>query len=159
MDATFYAFVALVLFFVVLVALKVPGSIGQSLDARAGRIAAELAEAERLRHEAEALLADYAARAGEAETEAARIVAEARKEAARLTQETEQALAEMIERRTRAAEAKIAQAESQAVTEIRNLAVDAAIAASAKILADRTAGDLGPTLIEKSIADVRAKLA
>ena len=77
MDATFYAFVALVLFIAALVALKVPGMIGKGLDARAERIAAELAEAERLRKEAEALLADYAARAAEAETEAARIVADA----------------------------------------------------------------------------------
>lgn len=159
MDATFYAFVALVLFLAALVALKVPGMIGKGLDARAERIAAELAEAERLRNEAAALLADYAARAAAAETEAARIVADAKKEAVRLTQETEQALAEMIERRTRAAEAKIAQAESQAVTEIRNLAIDAGIAASAKILTERVSGDLGPALIDKSIADVRAKLA
>lgn len=159
MDATFYAFIALVLFLAALVALKVPGMIGKGLDARAERIAAELAEAERLRKEAEALLADYAARAAEAETEAARIVADARKEAVRLTQETERALAEMIERRTRAAEAKIAQAESQAVTEIRNLAIDAGIAASARILTERANGDLGPALIDKSIADVRAKLA
>lgn len=158
MDATFYAFVALVLFLALLAGLKVPAMIGKALDERAGRIAAELAEAERLRQEAEALLADYRRRAGEAEAEAAKIVAEAHKEAARLTAETETSLAEMIERRTRAAEAKIAQAEIQAVAEIRHLAIDAAIAASGRILAARTEGDLGPALIEKSIADVRAKL-
>lgn len=158
MDATFYAFIALALFLGLLVALKVPGMIGKGLDDRAARIAAELAEAERLRKEAEALLADYVRRAGEAEAEAAKIVADAQKEAVRLTAETEASLAEMIVRRTRAAEAKIAQAESQAVAEIRNLAIDAAIAASAKILTARAAGDLGPALIESSIDAVRAKL-
>lgn len=158
MDATFYAFVALALFIGLLVVLKVPAVIGKSLDDRAAGIAAELAEAERLRKEAEALLADYQRRASEAEAEAAKIVADAQKEAIRLTAEAETSLAEMIERRTRAAEAKIAQAESQAVAEIRHLAIDAAIAASGKILAERTSGDLGPALIEKSIATVQAKL-
>lgn len=158
MDATFYAFVALVLFIGLLMALKVPAMISQGLDKRAEGIAAELAEAERLRQEAEALLADYVRRAGEAETEAEKIVEDAKKEAARLTTETEASLAEMIERRTRAAEAKIAQAESQAVAEIRNLAIDAAIAASAKILTERASGDLGPALLEQGVAEVRAKL-
>jgi F-type H+-transporting ATPase subunit b len=157
-DATFYAFVALVLFFVLLAAVKVPALVGRALDDRAARIAEELGEAERLRKEAEALLADYVRRADEAEAEALRIVADAKREAERLTAETETALSEMIARRTAAAEAKIAQAESQTVNEIRALAIDVAIAASARILGERAAGDLGPALIAKSIEDVRAKL-
>ncbi|MBP0649886.1 hypothetical protein J8J40_22840, partial [Mycobacterium tuberculosis] len=88
MDATFYAFVALALFVGLLVVLKVPEIVGKGLDDRAARIAAELAEAERLRQEAEALLAEYRRRADEAEAEAERIVADAKREAERLTAET-----------------------------------------------------------------------
>ncbi|MBP0649970.1 hypothetical protein J8J40_23275, partial [Mycobacterium tuberculosis] len=61
-------------------------------------------------------------------------------------------------RRARAAEAKIALAESQAVAEVRALAVDTAVAAAAKILAGRTAGAFGAELIANSIEEARVKL-
>ena len=47
LDATFFALVGLVLFFVLLAYLKVPGMIGKSLDERADNIREELAEAKR----------------------------------------------------------------------------------------------------------------
>ena len=44
-DATFFAFVGLVLFLALVVYLKVPGMMAKSLDARADKIRDELAEA------------------------------------------------------------------------------------------------------------------
>jgi len=51
LDATFVAFVALALFFGVMIWLKVPGMILSALDARSAEIAKELHEARRLREE------------------------------------------------------------------------------------------------------------
>ena len=51
-DATFFAFVGLVLFLALVVYLKVPGMMARSLDDRADQIRNELAEAKRLREEA-----------------------------------------------------------------------------------------------------------
>ena len=56
-DASFFALVGLVLFFVLIAYLKVPGMLSKSLDERAQNIQDELAEAKRLREEAQHLLA------------------------------------------------------------------------------------------------------
>lgn len=158
MDATFWAFIGLVLFFVVIFWVKVPGKIGASLDARAKKIENELEEARRLRDEAQSLLAEYQRKRREAEQEAEDIVAEAKAEAERLTQETNKALEEMIERRTKAAEVKIANAETQAVAEVRARAVDVAVAAAEKILAKKVSGKSAETLISDGIAEVKTRL-
>ena len=157
-DATFWALVGLVLFFALLVYLKVPGMIASSLDKRAEAIRDELEVARKLREEAEALLADYKRRAGEAEGEAASIVEHAKREAEALTVEARRRMEDYVVSRTRLAEQKIAQAETQAVQEVRALSADVAIAAAEKLLAARVKGETAAGLVEKAIGDVRAKL-
>jgi F-type H+-transporting ATPase subunit b len=76
-DASFYALVGLILFFVLIAYLKVPGMLASSLDERAKNITEELAEAKRLREEAQHLLAEYQRKRKEAEADAAAIVAAA----------------------------------------------------------------------------------
>lgn len=158
MDATFFAFVGLLIFLGIVIYMKVPGTIASSLDKRADTIRNELSEAKRMREDAQALLADYQRKAKEAESEAESIISEAKAEARRMTEETGKALAEMIERRTKAAELKIAQAETQAVAEVRSIAADVAIAAARSVLSAKVAGSTADTLIVKGIADVKAKL-
>jgi F-type H+-transporting ATPase subunit b len=74
-DATFFAFVGFVIFLAIVVYMKVPGMMAKSLDDRADQIRNELAEAKRLREEAQHLLAEYQRKRKEAEAEAAHIVA------------------------------------------------------------------------------------
>ena len=116
---TFWVGVALVIFLAILVKFGVPGAIVKALDARGEKVAQELAEARRLRQEAEKLLAEYDAKRKAAEAEAAEIVSSANDEAKRLAAEAEAKLADFVARRTKAAEEKIAQAESQAEAEVR----------------------------------------
>lgn len=156
--ATFWAFAALLIFLVVLVVMGVPKTLTAALDRRSAGIAAELAEARRLREEAQALLAEYGHKRASAEQEAAQIIAAARDEANRLTSEAETSLAELIERRTRAVETKIAQAETQALADVRSTAAEVAIAAATRILSERVRGDFAAALVDKSIADVKARL-
>lgn len=162
MDATslasLWAFVSLLIFFGVIAYLKVPGKIGQALDGKVAAIEAELTEAKRLREEATSLLAAYKQKAADAELEAQSIVAEAKAEADRLAAETAKALDEVIARRTKAAESKIAQAEAQAIAEVRARATDVAVAAAEKLLAAKVAGRTGADLVAKGIAEVAAKL-
>jgi F-type H+-transporting ATPase subunit b len=128
------------------------------LDARAERIRAELAEAQRLREDAQALLREYEAKRAAAEKEAADIVASARDEANRLAAETQDKMAEFVRRRTAAAETKIAQAEAQAAAEVRAAAVDAAIKASEQILRGEVSGHAADALVAQSLGDIRRKL-
>lgn len=157
-DPTFWAFVALVIFLGILVRMKVPAMIAGALDQRAAKITADLAEAKTLRDEATALLASYKQKAADAEKEAADIVAQARREADALAAEAETRINEYVARRTKLAEQKIAQAEAQAVQEVKARSVDVAIAAAEKILAAKVRGGEAGRLIERAIGDVRAKL-
>jgi F-type H+-transporting ATPase subunit b len=138
--------------------MKVPGTITGSLDNRAAAIQAELEAARKLRIEAEALLAEYKRKAASADSEARAIVDQATREAEALGREARQRMEEYVTSRTRMAETKIAQAEAQAVQEVRALSADIAIAAAERILTAKTKGAPGEALIEKSIADVKSRL-
>ena len=115
-------------------------SSAKSLDDRAARIKAELDEAKKLKEEAAALLADYQRKRGEAEHEAADIIAGAKAEAERLAADAKAKLEEFVARRTKLAETKIAQAEAQAAADVRAAAAEAAVAAAEKILAAANQG-------------------
>lgn len=156
-DAAFWATVALVVFLGVVIYLKVPGMIGKLLDDRIKAIEKELAEAERLRMEAKFLLEEYEARRQSATKEAEGIVTAAREEAFRLTAEAKTALETLIARRTKTVEDKIAQAESQAVAEVRARSADVAIEA-AQVLLSRQMASKGNALVDQAIKDVGQKL-
>lgn len=157
-EAEFWVAVAFVIFIAVLVKLGAPRVIIQALDDRRARIKAELDEARRVREEAQELLASYQRKRQEADREADAIVSAARSEAERLAAEAKTKVEDFVARRTRMAETKIAQAEAQAVADVRSAAADAAVAAAEKILADTTKGKVGDDLIAKGIQDIKAKL-
>jgi F-type H+-transporting ATPase subunit b len=156
-DAAFWATVALLLFIGLVVYLKVPGMIGKALDGRIKAIESELAEAERLRLEAKFLLEEYESKRQAAASEAESIVAAAREEAFRMTAEAKTSLEALIARRTRAVEDKIAQAEAQALAEVRARSADVAVEA-ARVLLGQKMSAKGDALIDQAIKDVGAKL-
>ena len=138
--------------------MKVPAMIGKALDARGEAIRKDLDDARRLREEAQQLLADYQRKSLEAEEEARSIIDQAKREAEALAVETRKSLAEGLERRTKAAEDKIARAEAQALSEVRAAAVNAAIAAAESILKAKVAGGTASTLIDESIRGLKGRL-
>jgi F-type H+-transporting ATPase subunit b len=156
-DAAFWATIALLVFLGVIAYLKVPAMITKMLDARIKAIETELAEAERLRMEARMLLEEYEAKRQSAAKEAESIVTAAREEAFRLTAEAKASLETLITRRTKAVEDKIAQAESQAVAEVRSRSADVAIEAAQLLLAKQMATK-GDALVDQAIKDVGSKL-
>ena len=158
MDATFWAFIGLLIFIGLMLYVKLPGMITKALDGRADKVRNELEEARRLREEAQAVLADFRRKTQDADDEADAIIAQAKAEGERMTAETEQALEEMIARRTEAAENRIAQAQAQAIGEVRARATDIAIAASQSLLADQVKGKTASDLIDSAIADVKARI-
>jgi F-type H+-transporting ATPase subunit b len=157
-DATFFAFVGLLLFFALIVYLKVPGMVAKSLDERADKIRDELAEAKRLREEAQHVLAEYQRKRKEAETEAAGIIAAAEREAAMLTAEAKQKTEEFVARRNALSEQKIKRAEAEAVNAVRSAAVDLAIAAAEKLLVKKAGADVQQTLFAASLGEVKGRL-
>src|SRR5947207_984693 len=157
-EAESWVLVAFILFVGLLVYLKVPAMATGMLDDRGARIAKELEEARKLREEAEALLADYRKKAIEAEKMAAEIVAQAKLEATEYAKETRAKMGEMLERLTKQAKQKIAQAEVAAVKDVRNVATDLAVAAASKLSAEAVKGSKGQALIADSIVAVKTRL-
>jgi len=136
--------VALCVFFVILFFIwkKVPAAIARSLDKKIDAIREQLAEAESLRKDAEALKADQesAAMVERAKHEAEAIIAKAATDAEGL-----------IERRKAMAEAKIAAEERAAIDELRATAAKAATAAAAKLIAERNSPDVDKGLVDQAI--------
>jgi F-type H+-transporting ATPase subunit b len=158
LEADFWVAAAFVIFLGVLGYFRVHKLLLSSIDERRERIKSELDEARRLKSEAEALLAQYKSKQQDAEREAQAIVASAKTEAERLAAEAESKLEEFVDRRAKMAESRIAQAEAQALAEVRSAAADAAVAAAQTILARTVDEKVADDLIRHGIAEVEGKL-
>jgi F-type H+-transporting ATPase subunit b len=157
-DPEFWVAVGTAIFLAILVWKRVPQATASSLDSRAAAIAREIEEAQRLRSEAEALLAQYRQKQAAAETEAQSIMAEARAEAERFGVEARAAAAAHIARRAKQAEAKIAQAEAHALADIRSAAADAAIAAAEKLIVSNLDEKGGTELVKRALGEIPGRL-
>jgi F-type H+-transporting ATPase subunit b len=149
---SFFIFLGLVLY------LGVHKKVAAALDARAAAIAKELAEAKRLREEAEKVLADYKRKEGDAAKEAQAIVSLATKEAEILAEETRRSMNEHFERRMKLAEDKIAQAEAEALREVRNAAADAAVIAAQSLIAKSFTPETADKLVKQGIEALKSRL-
>ena len=157
-EAEFWVAAAFAIFVAVLGYFGAHKMLIKGIDERHDRIKAELDEARRLKAEAEALLATYRRKQQEAEQDAQAIVASAKAEAERLAAEAEVKIEEFVGRRTKMAESKIAQAEAQALADVRSAAADAAVAAAEAILTRTVKSKVADDLIAKGIEDLKTKL-
>ncbi|MDA4844881.1 F0F1 ATP synthase subunit B [Hoeflea poritis] len=158
MDASFWALISLILFLGLIAYLKVPGMLARSLDDRADKIRNELDEARRLREEAQQLLAEYQRKRKDAEKEASEVIAAAEHEAAGLVAEARAKTEEYVTRRTAMAEQKIALAEAEAVNEVRQSAVDIAVAAAQNLIAEKADEKKTAELFKASVAELKDRL-
>ena len=153
-----WVFVGVLLFFVLITFLKVPGSAAKALDDRAAKIQASLNEAERLRTEAVALLESLKTQRVEAEAQAAQMLRDAAEEARRLEADAKVKLEDQIARRTALADRRIAQAEAQAATEVKAAAADLAAHIAEMVLRGRLDGLTSDPLVDRAVAQLGARL-
>ena len=158
LEAETWVAISFLIFVGILVYVGVPKLLIDALDRRANRVQAELDEARRLKEEAEKLLAEYQGKQRQAESEAAGIIEGAKADAERIAAEAKTKMEEFVARRTKMAETKIAQAEAQAVADVRAAAAEAAVSAAEKILTESVKGKVAEDLIARGIGDVKAKL-
>jgi F-type H+-transporting ATPase subunit b len=155
----FFVLLGFLVFIGILIYVGAHRIVIKALDARGEAIAAELAQAAKLREEATALLASFEKKSAEAEANAAAIVAEARAQAEQLGVEAAERLKEFIARRTKQAEAKIALAEAQAAAEVRAAAAEHAARAAEVVLSDQMKGSAGADLVSREIGQIRGRLS
>lgn len=154
LNATAWVALAMLVVFAIMAWKKVPAAIGKALDKKIAGIRRQLDEAARLREEAEALKAEYEAKAAAAGAEAATMVERARTEADGIRAKAEADAADLIERRTRMAEEKIAAEERAAVDEVRAKAAAAAAAAAERLIRDRLDPAADRAMVDRTIAEL-----
>ena len=157
-NTNYVVLIGFILFLAVLFYFNVPAMILKMLDDRAETIRSELDEARNLRDEAQAVLAAYERKSREVAEQSQRIIDHAREEARLAADAAKEDLKQSIARRLKAAEEQITSAEEKATRELRNRAVDVAIAAAAKILADSTTATEANKRIDAAIAEVESRL-
>jgi F-type H+-transporting ATPase subunit b len=133
---------------------KVHHAIGRALDSKIALIRDQLAEAEALRKEAEALRSEYEAKAESIDKDREALLERAKHEADEIVAKAKSDAEALIERRSRMAEDKIAAEERSAVEQLRSAAADAAANAAAKIIAERHDAGLDAKLVDQAIKDI-----
>lgn len=133
-------------------------AMATALDMRGEKIRARIDEALRLREDAQEMLATYQRKQRDAMKEAEEIIAHAKTEATRLADQAAKDLEASLKRREQQAMDRIAQAEAQALKEVRNQAVDVAIAATRNLVADGVSAKQASGLIDTAINELPGKL-
>ena len=152
LDATAWVALAMLAVIAIMLWKKVPAAIGRALDKKIAGIREQLDEATRLRTEAEALRAEYEAKAAAAGAEAEAMLGRARHEADMIVQQAKTDAAALVERRTRMAEDKIAAAERSAIAEVRAKAVTAATIAAERLIRDQHDATADRAMVDRTIA-------
>ncbi|QBY01530.1 F0F1 ATP synthase subunit B [Rhodophyticola sp. CCM32] len=157
-DTNFVVLIGFLLFLAIIFYFNIPGMLGGMLDSRAAQIRADLDEARALREEAQTILASYERKQREVAAQSERIVAAARADATAAAEQAKEDLKTAIARRLQAAEDQIASAEQSAVRDVRDRAVEVAVAAAAQVIAAQTTAAEANKLIDAAIADVETRL-
>ena len=151
--------IALAMVVVILILLKggFHRTMASSLDKKIEEIRNQLAEAETLRKEAEALKAEYEAKAKSADKDREALLERARHEADDIVAKAKTDAEALVERRTRMAEDKIAAEERHAVEQLRATAADAATKAAARLIAERHDAATDAQLVDRAIKEIAAR--
>jgi F-type H+-transporting ATPase subunit b len=157
-NTDFIVLLGFLIFVGILIYAKVPARITGMLDARAAQIKTEIDEARALRDEAQTILASYERKQKEVQAQADRIVANAKDEAMAAAEQAKADLAQSINRRLKAAGDQIASAEAAAIREVRERAVQVAIAAAGDVLARQMTPEAASAMIDTAIRQVSERM-
>lgn len=156
MDATGWVSLAMAILIGILIWKKVPAAIGGILDKQIAEIRGQLEEASKLRKEAEALKAEYEAKIASAAKDADALRARAQEDAAQVVEDAKTHAAELIARRQKMAEDKIASAERAAIADIRAQTVRAATAAAAALIGQKHDAKADAAMVDEAIKQLNS---
>ena len=122
-DATFWVAISFFIFFGVLIYLKVPQKINNSLNDQIKEIKKELDEAEKLKVEAKNLLSDYENKIDKSKKITQEIINLAKKDSEKIILEKTEKFYQIIEIRKKNVKQKILQMKENALKDIKNISV------------------------------------
>ncbi|WBH18318.1 F0F1 ATP synthase subunit B [Sphingomonas radiodurans] len=152
LNGTVWVSLAMLVLFAVLIWKKVPALIVGGLDKQIADIRRQLDEAKALRAEAEALRDEYARKIADAEASAADMATQANHEAEVIVAQAKADAADLVQRRARMAEDKIAAAERAAIAEVRAKTAVAAASAAATLISQHHGAQADKALVDRTIA-------
>jgi F-type H+-transporting ATPase subunit b len=153
-DATMLVALAMLVVIALAIWKKVPAMIGGMLDKQIAGIKAQLDQATALRAEAEAIKAEYEAKAKAAAQDAIDMKAAAVEEAKLIIAQAKTDATNLIARRAQSAEDKIAAAERTAIADVRAKAASVSAAAAAQLIATHHDAKADASLVDESISSL-----
>ena len=157
-DATFWIAISFFIFFAILIYLKVPQKMNNSLTDKINEIKKELEEAEKLKEEAKNLFADYENKIDKSKKETKEIIDSAKKESEKAIIEKTKKFHQTIEEKKKNVEQKIAQMKENALKDIKNVSVRIAIKSVEKLIKNSIDKNKLENLYTKSLEQTKIAL-
>ena len=157
-DATFWVAISFFIFFGVLIYLKVPQKINNSLNDQIKEIKKELDEAEKLKVEAKNLLSDYENKIDKSKKEVQEIINLAKKDSEKTILERTEKFHQTMESRKKNTEQKILQMKENALKDIKNISVKISMEAVEHLIKNSIDKSKLEKLYTKSLEQAKTEL-
>ena len=157
-DATFWVAISFFIFFGVLIYLKVPQKISNSLTDQINEMKKELDEAEKLKIEAKNLLSNYENKIDKSKKETREIINLAKKDSEKTILEITKKFHQIIENKKKNAEQKIVQMKENALKDIKNISVKISMEAVEHLIKNSIDKSKLEKLYIKSLEQAKASL-
>ena len=157
-DATFWVAVSFFIFFGVLIYLKVPQKISNSLTDQINEMKKELDEAEQLKIEAKNLLSHYENKIDKSKKETREIINLAKKDSEKTILEITKKFHQINENKKKTTEQKIVQMKENALKDIKNISVKISMEAVEHLIKNSIDKSKLEKLYRKSLEQAKTSL-
>ncbi|MDC0354197.1 ATPase [Candidatus Pelagibacter sp.] len=157
-DATFWVAVSFIIFFGVLIYLKIPQKVTEMLDKMISGIKNEIDESEKLRTEAKMLLDNAQNKLDTAQSVSNEILEEAKKDSNKLIIELNDKFHKSSEIKKNLLENKISQMKESAIKEIKDASIKIAVDSVKKIINTSVDKSKLDTVFQKNLDETKEEL-
>ena len=157
-DATFWVAISFIIFFGVLIYLKVPQNVNNLLSKMITDIKNEIDESEKLRAESKKLLDEAQMKLNSAKIESEKIMQESRGETERFVIEMNDKFHKSAELKKSLAETKISQMKDNAIKEIKDTSINIAVESVKKIITTSVDKSKLDNLFNRNLEETKKEL-
>ena len=157
-DATFWVAISFIIFFGMLIYLKVPQNVNNLLSKMITDIKNEIDESEKLRAESKKLLDEAQMKLNSAKIESEKIMQESKGETERFVIEMNDKFHKSAELKKSLAETKISQMKDNAIKEIKDTSINIAVESVKKIITTSVDKSKLDNLFNKNLEETKKEL-
>ena len=157
-DATFWVAISFIIFFGVLIYLKVPQNVNNLLSKMITDIKNEIDESEKLRADSKKLLDEAQMKLNSAKIESEKIMQESKGETERFVIEMNDKFHKSAELKKSLAETKISQMKDNAIKEIKDTSINIAVESVKKIITTSVDKSKLDNLFNKNLEETKKEL-